>query len=355
MAKKKEPTHAPRKKAQRQQIRVLPTKRRKSRDRRSTPKKKQRSIPSPVRKLDKDARTRLKHALDLVRRHIKGYSTQDGWNMRALGGISKSRRGTLLKKAATLKTLLRQPHALVKAPTRKARKNLYQFTRQKLRKAKHFIVHKPADNFDVHLRDGRVVIRGTFEGKVRGKRRSKVITETAFYLFPHTARDPDDAERMLRDMLDEMPEGFYVVLTGMHGDTGTPVEKGALLARLRDYINRYQEDSVAIYDRAGNFVERRTQDSGFLQAITGFRFLSTSVDGMELQMQARDIRRQRGEIFNQQRRLELMTEKERVAYEAPRKAAAQRQAKRKTGQKAAATRRAKAKKARARSVTRKHK
>lgn len=201
-----------------------------------------------------------------------------------------------------------------------------------------------------------MVIRGKFEGKVKGKRRAKVITESAFYLFPRTAQDAADAEQMLRDMLDEMPEGYYVVLTGMHGDTGEPTDKGSLIARLRDYINRYQTDSVAVYDRSGNFVERKEVDQGFLQAITGFRFLATEVDGMRLQMQARDRRRQDGEDYNKKRRLELMTEKERAAYEAPRKKEALRQAKRKAGRKAAATRRTAAKKTgRRRSVTRKHK
>jgi hypothetical protein len=304
--------------------------------------------PPPV--LSRDERTRLKHALELVRKHVKGYSAKEGYSARQLGRLSKQRRATVLKKAATLKELLRQPHELVKAPTAKARKNLYQFTRQKLRKAKHFIVHKPADNFRVNLRDGRVVVRGHFEGKVRGKRRRKIVTESAFYLFPKAVKHPDDAERMLQDMLPDMPEGHYVMLTGAHGDTGEPADRDALLKKLRGYINQYQFATTHIYDARGNSLGMRDIDQKFAQAIVGFRLLSTTLDGTQVQMQARDIRRRRQQEWNERQRLEQMSKKERAEYEAPSKAEEKRQAKRKAAQKGAATRRAKAKKTASRGV-----
>lgn len=353
--KKKAPSHAPRKKDQRK--RATSSKRRVSRpqkrtilskaSRKQSRKRALRPVvrPRPVTPLAADTLTRLKSALQLVRQHVKGYSAADGWAVRELGTISRGRHATLLKKAATLKELLNQPHDLIRAPTKKARRNLFQFTRQKIRNAKHYIVHKPADNFDVRLRRGRVVIRGRFEGKVRGKRRSKVITESAFYLFPQSVKHPDDAERMLRDLLPDMPEGYYVMLTGAHGDTGEPVDKGQLLNRLQSYIQSYQFAFTNIYDRDNKLVGRKETDSQFAQAIAGFRLLSTTVDGMELQMQARDIRRQRTAELNERRRKEQMSKKELAEYEAPRKAEAQRQAKRKAAQKGIATRRAKARKA----------
>lgn len=371
--KKKAPSHAPRKKVTPKKLpdkwRPHATKRPQrgirvrgtSKDARKRPvvvsatrRRVSRLVPRPVPQrsriqpsLPREERTRLKHALDLVRRHVKGYSAQDGWGVKDLGGKTRDSRNRLLKKASILKELLRQPHELVKAPTAKARQNLYQFTRQKIRKAKHFIVHKPGDNFSVGIRRGRVVVRGKFEGKVRGKRRSKVVTESAFYLFPKTVKHPDDAELMLRDMLDEMPEGYYVMLTGAHGDTGEPADKGSLISKLRQYINAYQFVDTSVEDARGMPLKRVTVDQRFAQSIVGFRLLSTSVDGMELQMQARDIRRQRTAEYSERQRRAQMSKKEREDYEAPKQREIQRQAHRKAAAKGAAKRKAKAKKAKA--------
>lgn len=265
-------------------------------------------------------RGEFKSLLAIARQHLTGYSAADGFSLRALeqGKISATRIGTLRARVRQLRVLLAQPHDLIAVPTvkgkpnRKVRHELYKFTHQKIRNAKHFIVHKPASNFSVQLgSDSRVGIRGKFEGKVRGKRLKRVITDTAFYLFDHMAEDERDAISMLEHMLPDMPEGFYVVLTGQHGDTGEPVERGQLLTRLRTYIHSYQTDSVAVYDRQGNFTGRKETDTGFLQAITGFRHLSTTVAGMELQMQARDSRRRATEDFNAKLKKERLTPWER--------------------------------------------
>lgn len=314
--------------------------------------RRQKALQQRVFSISTEEKGTLKSALSIVRQHVKGYELRDGWAVKNFDRITPQRRATLLKKAASLKVLLRQPHDLVKAPINratgksnvKARHELYRFTSQKIRGAKHFIVHKPDHNFSVSFVRGRVRVRGKFSGKVRGKRRSKVITESAFYLFPRTAHDLSDAEDMLDDLLEDMPEGYYVMLTGMHGDTGEPVDRDSLRARLRDYVNRYQTDSVAIYDRMGNFVQRRETDTGFLQAITGFRFLSTSVDGRDLQMAARDARRASGARENERVRKERMSTRERHEYDKPEKARARKLARRQRALKGWKTRKARAKK-----------
>lgn len=283
----------------------------------------ERRISGAIRKTRSPALTidrgEFKSLLAFARKHLKGYEVSDGWSLRTLGEgrISARRIGTLKKRVRELRVLLAQPHDLIQVPTvkgkqnRKVRRELYKFTHQKIRGAKHFIVHKPANNFRVDLHLGRLRIRGEFAGTVQGKRRRKVITDTAFYLFAHAPDDEQDALDMLDDMLPDMPAGFYVVLTGQHGDTGEPVERGQLRTRLRTYIHSYQTDSVAVYDRQGNFTGRKETDTGFVQAVTGFRHLSTTVEGMELQMQARDSRRQAAEDFNEKLKKERLTSWER--------------------------------------------
>lgn len=303
------------------------------------------------RRLTPAERGELKSALAIVRKHVKGYDTADGWTVANLSLLSTRRLATLKKKAREIRAVLNAPHDLVKVPVnregkpnRKARRELYKFTHQKIRGAKHFIVHKPADNFSVRLDRGRIRISGTFAGKVSGKQRRQVVTETQFFLFDHTPDDEQNALRMLRDMLPEMPEGFYVVLTGQHGDTGEPVEKGQLLKRLQTYIHAYQTDSVAIYDREGKFVGRRETDTGFLQAITGFRHLSTSVEGLELQMQVRDARRRRQEDFNERLRKERLTPFERQQARDEARREGFRLKRKRAAKKSARTRKAKSKK-----------
>lgn len=340
VTEKKKLSHAPHKKDTLQSAsRKLPSVRRKpsripARNTRMASGTKQKRIartPKPAKPLDPNTRTRLKHALDLVRRHVKGYSAADGWSLRDLGRISGGRRKTLIKKAGVLRELLRQPHDVVKAPTRKARHNLVQFTRQKIRSAKHFIVHKPADNFKVRIRQGRVTVRGRFK-------RGRVLSESTFYLFPRAARGPEDAERLLRDMLPDMPPGYYVMLTGAHGDTGEPTDRESLRSHLMSYINAYQSATVNVYDAQGKLLVRKVADQGFAQAIVGYRFMATTLDGVEVQMAARDVRRQRSAEWNEKLKRRHMTERERTAYEAPRKKEAQRQARRKAARKGAAKR-----------------
>lgn len=301
-----------------------------------------------VRKLSlsKGERADIRNALQLVRKHVTGYEP-DQFSMKQLdaGEISPRRIGTLKKRARDLRALLNSPHDLVKVPTRdgkpdrKVRHELFKFTHQKIRGAKHFIVHKPADNFTVSVVRRRVAIRGAFQGSVRGKRARKVVTETAFFLFEHTPYDEDDAVDMLNDMYDDMPEGFYVVLTGMHGDTGEPVEKSKLEDRLRDYSQRYQTDSVAVYDRSGNFVERRETDTGFIQAVTGFRYLSSTVDGMEIQMASRDARRRLGETANRKKRRAQETAAEKRTRESSENEKQKKAKRKRAAKKAAITRR----------------
>lgn len=290
------------------------------------------SVRKTARPISALERGELKANLDLIRRHIRGYTASEGWGVKDLVFKTVAQIRSLNKKAAKLRELLSQPHEVISAPTQKARRSLVQFTRQKLRKAKHFIVHKPADNFKVSIKHGRIVIRGKY--------RNKVVVETSYYLFPRAVRHPDDAERMLRDMLaDGMPAGFYVMLTGAHGDTGEPVERDQLLSRLRMYINAYQEASVTRYDVQGREVGQQRIDQQFAQSVIGFRHMSTTLAGAEIQMRAEDIRGQRAREYAKKSRIENMSAEEREEYFGPRKAEAKRQRRRKAAKKSARTRR----------------
>jgi hypothetical protein len=244
--------------------------------------------------LSLDERRKLSAALTLVRKHVHGYAPEDGYSLSALGSLPLAKRRRLIAKAATLKELLATPHDLVRAPTRKARRSLVQFTRQKLRRAKHFIVHKPEDRYRVRLRDGNISVQSeTPDGRVK--------SETRYFLFPHRARDPDDVEAMTRALLEEMPEGFYTVLTGALGDTGEPADKGMILRRVQEYMNFYSTTATG-------------EDTGFTQAIVGFRFMADTLDGALTARNTVDHRRQRVREWNEKRKLALRRGKELADY-----------------------------------------
>lgn len=113
---------------------------------------------------------------------------------------------------------------------------------------------------------------------VRGAFPGRVATESRYFLFSRRPKHPDDVGRMLKSMLSKMPEGFYTILTGLLGDTGEPVEKGALLARLREYMNTYGTKASG-------------ETTGFTESIVGFRFMSSKLRGAEVERAHVDMRR----------------------------------------------------------------
>lgn len=279
-------------------------------------------IPRRVVRLSREESQQLTSALKLIRKHVHGYGSADGYDIAGLGSLSSARRRRLVAKAATLKELTATPHDLIRAPTRKARRSLVQFTRQRLRKAKHFIVHKPEDRYRVRLKKGNISVQSeTPDGRVK--------SESRYFLFPHRARDPDDVEAMTRALLREMPEGFYTVLTGALGDTGEPADKGMILRRVQEYMNFYSTTATG-------------ESTGFTQALVGFRYMADTLDGALTARNTVDHRRQRVREWNEKRKLALRRGKELADYNEMMRLRRIKLARQRGARKAAATKRKKA-------------
>lgn len=253
-----------------------------------------RASPSPKRhKLPLKTRVKLREALVLLRQHIHGYSASDDYSLSQLDQFDSKKRRRILRRAAKLKELTAVPHDTIKARTRKERKNLHLFTKQRIRNAKHYIVHKPANNFKVRLHHGNIEIDGRFAGSV--------ITRSAFYLFPRRPKYPKELVEMARRLLRDMRPGFYTVLTAAHGDTGEPFERDQLINRLNEYLAAYEVDAE------GN-------PTGFSEALVGFRWMSTTLKGAVVQRRTIDARRQRQKTYNEkQRKKALQQEREKIA------------------------------------------
>jgi hypothetical protein len=260
----------------------------------------------------KENRARVKGSLRLLRSHLRGYEPRDGFSLKDSGidQLSSAQKRSLITRAQNLEKLLASPHTLLRATNSKQRRSLYQFTRQKLRRAKHFIVHLPSEKHHARLVKGRLSIRGTYTGGV--------ATETRYFLLPRRPRTHDDALEMLQLMLPEMPEGFYSILTGLLGDTGEPTDKGQLLTRTRDYLLAYES-------------------KGF--ELVGFRFMSTTLRGMEIQRERFvDQRRQRQKEINRRKHEGWMTPAEKAERKVRQDKLAKKLRRSKAAKKAARTR-----------------
>ena len=238
------------------------------------------------------AQVRLRDSVALLRKHLTGYAGADGYDLRDIARWPMKKIRAVNARAAKLHELLLTPHDLVKATTKKGRKNLRQFTGQHIRGAKHFIVHKPADNFRVRLRDGNVEIEGKFKGRV--------ITRSQFFLFPRRPRYPKELVAMTRRLLKEMPPGFYTLITAAHGDTGEPFDRDQVINRLSEYLAAYETDAAG-------------RPTGFSEALVGFRFMSTTLRGASVQRQKVDARRQRQREYNKKKRTQAIEKAKRHA------------------------------------------
>lgn len=261
--------------------------------------------PRPPLQIDRNQRTALKGALYLIRKHVKGYAVSDGYSVSAVWRLSRSRQKAILDKAIKIRELLASPHDLVKVKNERDKKALRPFARKQLRRAKHYIVHKPDDRSRVSLNRGRVRIT---------RRLGRVEIDTVYFMFPHAPTSEDDAVEMLEDMLPAMPKGHYIMQTGAHGDTGEPASRGQLIERLRRYINDYEPVQTTVYAVDEQGVERavgnRTIHQGFTQAVMGFRFISTSLDGAVMERENIDARRQAAKEFNERLRKQHLTQAE---------------------------------------------
>lgn len=231
---------------------------------------------------------RDREAIRVLREHFTGYDAKAGFSLdvNKIAAMPYHRRRGLRKKYSKIAPILSQPHDLVKAKTKKDAKALRQFTHERMRRMKHFIVQTPTPQSKVRVKDGQVELHTKLPGKAE-------FTEM-YFMFPRRARGHADMLRMFEKMLPGMPKGHYALLTDTYGLTGGIVDRG----QLRHELQRLLE----AYDRA-KYGEHR-----FMHRIAGFRFMGTTLRGAEVQIKQRDERREAQHNYNRKRREQLARE-----------------------------------------------
>lgn len=245
------------------------------------------------RKRREERALRDREAIRLLRRHFEGYDTAEGYSLdlRKIERLSRSQRRGLRKKAARVAAMLAAPHAIVPAKSAQSAKALRKFTGQRMRGMRHFIVHTPTPESRVRVKKGQVQLTTPYPGEAE--------VREEYYFWPRRATTPDDMIAMLEGMLPAMPRsGLYVMQTRMHGDTGTRVDWGQLMKRLREYLMAYDREKYGA--------------NRFMNQVLGFRWEESRLHGRVVKQERDDLRRGQ-RAANRQRRAQLAREAQRRA------------------------------------------
>jgi hypothetical protein len=231
---------------------------------------------------------RDREAIRVLRKHFTGYEARDGFSLepKKIAALPYHRRRALRQKYAKVEHLLSQPHDVVKPKTPRDAKALRTFTHERMRRMKHFIVPKPSEDSHVTVKEGRVELTTQFPGQVE-------FTEQ-YFMFPRRGRSHEHLARMLEKMLPTMPDGMYSIQTDTYGDIQQPVHKKFLLEEVQRLLEAYDRPKYG--------------DHRFMNRLTGFRWMSTTVAGAEVQQAARDERREAQREWNRKRRAQLKRE-----------------------------------------------
>lgn len=225
-----------------------------------------------------------------LRKHFTGYDAKDGLSIspKKIAELPYSKRRGIRAKHDKLQALLKKsPFVDFVVPADQiARKALRQFTGERMRGMKHFIVAKPSAESQVRVVEGDVQLRTVFPGGVAHTER--------FFMFPNIPRGHSHMLKMFDRLYQKMPPGMYVMQTDTYGDTGGLVEKELL----RDELLR----TLEAYDKA-KYGEHR-----FMFRIAGFRWLTTHKQGAREQKRARDEAREGQREWNRKQRERLQQE-----------------------------------------------
>ena len=235
----------------------------------------------------------IRDGIKKVRKLYKGFESKDGYNLTD-ASIARMHSAKMKKVAPLIRQTnieLASPHKIVFARTKARADALYKHTRQKqIKGRKAFVVHvsKPDTT--------KIVVQVSSKQKGAGKKKQvstvrEIVggsfTETFFYFADYLKKGEDLPETIRRvisiakRMLKDMPRGYYVMLSGDHGNIGAPMLRSKLLDALEvDWLS---------YDKVPG--RGRDGDRGLAGNLIGFKFISTNFEGAILEYNERLSRR----------------------------------------------------------------
>jgi len=205
----------------------------------------------------------VRDTVKLLRKYSDSFSPEEGFNLRDVKSFSASRLKEIRAKGAHIRQLLSRPHKVVRPRSSTSEKALQNFTRQKIKGQKAWIVHTDQpDKKRVKVVKGAVEVQKPVKGGVIRER---------FYLLPKSGRNADQVLKMLEKMLPDLPDGHYIAINKRYGAIGGSIERKLLLREMEDQLYAYQKR-----EEAAEEFDRKRRDS-YARAIIGFQWLGPNL------------------------------------------------------------------------------
>lgn len=184
----------------------------------------------------------LSKNLKNLRQFFSGFDSRDGYDLRDVKSWPASRVRTVDKYAEYLNHLQSQTFSRIVPRSKKERAGLIDYTGQRLRRQKAFVVHKPSEKDEVAIgSQGEVVV-------VRELPTGGFLF-TADYIFsvvlgwqPITW---DEVVQATKEILPHLPDGNYFILSELHQEIDVPQPKRMLLRIMMRYLQEYAEKAFA--------------------------------------------------------------------------------------------------------------
>lgn len=178
---------------------------------------------------------KIKLAVRDVRRVARGFESADGFNLHDVGTFSRARLDKLFKTLTALRARQSAPHIEYRPRSSQAVRALQSFTAQatEIKGSKLYFIPVPdPDKTRVVIKDGRVeTARKLPDG-------SEVVDR--YFLFPRAPRSMEHAIHMTETMLQEMPDGRYMLYVHTFGAVAGTMAKNFILRELRRMDEEYK-------------------------------------------------------------------------------------------------------------------
>lgn len=238
-----------------------------------------RVVESKYARGKRDTRTagERKSVARLVKGYIKelravyrGYEAKDGYSLQEPFALHPSRLKKVIREAQNLREITNRPHVLVKPTKKDEAKQLAKVTGLRSKKVKTYPVH-----VDDPKRSKVKFVKGKVE--IRTRLKSGHVIADRYFWFPDEPSSWDDIEEMTREMLPEMPPGYYVVVNTQHGDIGMGAHRNVLLRMMQRWAVEYDDPSKVGFDRS----------------ILGYRYIAETAKAHDEYLRARRTARER--------------------------------------------------------------
>lgn len=240
----------------------------------------------------------LSDSIKLLRKYSDGFDSADGFDLSKLAHITPERIERVRKYAPLIREEIATSHIVVRPRSKASKESLIRHTGQDyLRGRRAFVVHTP----DPEKTSVKFIGKGKKPRRIEVQRKVKggKVSETFFYIHDYdedvlgyTAVTFEDIAAVVEVMIDDMPNGWYVMVTSNHGAISAPMERDMLVQQI---ASRFM-----VYDKIP--VGSHKDDRKLADTVIGFKRVAATLAGAQKEYRVRLTARQKAEAFRKQQR-----------------------------------------------------